>query len=90
MGIAIRPCQPREEPVVAALANRVFRPNGGGMRTEYPLMFAPDNREGLRVAVRAATPVALVGVCIRDAIRRTARASRSAAFHPRLGRPPAH
>src|SRR5436309_3272181 len=37
----IRGTRVEELPAVAALVNRVFRPNGGQMPVEYPLMFAP-------------------------------------------------
>ena len=56
-----------ELPAVTALVNRVFR-RESDMPTEYPLMFAPENRDGLRIAVHHGVPAAHVGVCIRDAL----------------------
>lgn len=73
MSTEIRACRPGESDAVIALANRVFRPEGGDMGAQYPLMFAPENREGLRIAVEGGTPRALVGVCIRDAVLLGAR-----------------
>jgi predicted N-acetyltransferase YhbS len=64
----IRGARVDELPAVAALVNRVFRPNGGHMPAEYPLMFAPENAENLRIAVHDGVPVAHVGVCMRSAV----------------------
>jgi predicted N-acetyltransferase YhbS len=73
MAVEIRGCRPSEWDAVVALTNRVFRPGGGDMRAEYPLLFGAENREGLRIAVEDGQPVAHVGVCVRDALLLGAR-----------------
>lgn len=48
---------------VAALANRVFRPDGrGDMGAQYPLLFDPERTEQMRIYTRDVTVVSHVGV----------------------------
>jgi len=59
--------QVEELPAVIALSNEVFEPAGASMGLQFPLLFSPDNLEGLRVFSDRGKPVALVGY-IRQAI----------------------
>jgi predicted N-acetyltransferase YhbS len=64
-----RPCTPEELPAVVRLANRVFTPNGlVDMGTAFPLLFCRENAEHLRVIDREGEIIALVGICIREAL----------------------
>jgi predicted N-acetyltransferase YhbS len=68
MGVEIRACRDGELAAVTALASRVFCNDDGDMGADYPLLFAPENQDGLQLAVDRGVPVAHVGVCIRDAV----------------------
>jgi GNAT superfamily N-acetyltransferase len=57
-----------ELPALLRLVNRVFRPDGGDMQREYPLVFQPGNAAHLRVIDREGEIVAHVGVCVREAL----------------------
>lgn len=62
-------CRVEELPALNELANRVFRgKRPGNMAAEYPLLFAPENVQQLRVARDGERIVAHVGICIRDAL----------------------
>jgi len=61
------PCPPGDLDQLVGLANRVFRPHGGDMRREYPLLFDPENLENLRVVKLDGRIVSHVGLSIRDA-----------------------
>src|SRR5262245_42023054 len=63
-----RPCRREELPALARLTNRVFRPSGGDMAAEYPLVFQEENREQLRVIDRDGELVSHVGICLREAL----------------------
>jgi len=60
-----RACLTAELPALLAAANRVFRPAGGDMGQDYPLLFSADNRENLRVLVDAQGVAAHAGLCLR-------------------------
>ena len=65
------PTTPTPEQVrdVAALANRVFRPDGrGDMGEQYPLLFDPDRTEQMRIYVRDDTVVSHVGVRVDEVL----------------------
>jgi GNAT superfamily N-acetyltransferase len=62
-----RACRIEERDALLALVNRVFA-EGGDMGAAFPLLFGPDNLEGLRVVPGEQGPVAHVGVCIRPAV----------------------
>lgn len=51
-----------------AALNRVFRPTGGDLTAELPLLLDPANLENLRVMVAAEGPVSHAGFCERDAL----------------------
>lgn len=61
------PCRLEDLDQLVELANRVFRPHGGDMRREYPLLFDPENIENLRVVKLGGRIVSHVGLSIRDA-----------------------
>jgi len=42
---------PPEWPALRSAVNQIFRPNGGDLTEELPLLFAEENRENLRVIV---------------------------------------
>jgi predicted N-acetyltransferase YhbS len=64
-----RPCTPEELPAAVRLANRVFVPNGPvDMGSAFPLLFGGENAEQLRVIDREGEIVALVGICLREAL----------------------
>ncbi len=68
MEIVTRGCRAEELEALVELTNRVFRPRGDGdMRREYPLVFDPDQLDGMRIVPGETGPVAHVGVCVRDA-----------------------
>jgi len=62
-----RACRPEELPELVRLANEVFRPRGGNMQAEYPLVFQPENCPNLRVVDVDGRLVSHVGLSIRDA-----------------------
>jgi GNAT superfamily N-acetyltransferase len=62
-----RACRPEELPDLVRLANQVFRPRGGNMEAEYPLVFRPENCDNLRVIDVDGRLVSHVGLSIRDA-----------------------
>src|SRR5436305_682298 len=62
-----RACRAEELEALAALVNRVFRAGDGDMRAHYPLLFGPENLAGLRIVPGEPGPLALVGVCVREA-----------------------
>lgn len=66
MQAEIGPCRPTELPQLQELANRVFRPEGGDMAREYPLLLSPENAEHLRVARVDGRIVAHAGLCLRE------------------------
>lgn len=51
-----------------AALNRVFRPAGGDLTAELPLLLDPANLENLRVIVAAEGPVSHAAFCERDAV----------------------
>jgi predicted N-acetyltransferase YhbS len=55
----------REWPAFRAAVNRIFRPAGGDLTEELPLLFGPSNRENLRVVVDAAGTVLAHAACAR-------------------------
>lgn len=58
-------CDPAE---IRALVNRVFRSRRpGDMVAEFPLLYDPENRPNLHVYRTGTGPVAMVGVCYREA-----------------------
>jgi predicted N-acetyltransferase YhbS len=63
-----RPCRPEELPALLRLANRVFRPSGGDMGVEYPLVFREENLEQIRVIDRDGELVSHVGISLREAL----------------------
>jgi ribosomal protein S18 acetylase RimI-like enzyme len=63
-----RACRLEELPALARLTNRVFRPSGGSMSAEYPLVFREENLEQLRVIDRDGELVSHVGICVREAL----------------------
>src|SRR5947209_4184266 len=67
MPIETRACRPEERDALLTLVNRVFAA-GGDMGTAFPLLFGPDNLDGLRIVSGDQGPVAHVGVCIRPAV----------------------
>jgi len=63
----IRSCRADELPQLGALANSIFRARRpGDMVTEYPLLFAEENLEQLRVISVDGQIVAHVGILLRD------------------------
>lgn len=62
-----RACNPSELGQLVRLANQVFRPNGGDMESEYPLVFGKENLSNCRVIAEDGQIVSHVGVSIRDA-----------------------
>jgi GNAT superfamily N-acetyltransferase len=62
-----RPCLPDELPELIAAANHVFRPSGGDMARDYPLLFSEANAANLTVVRDAAGIVAHAGLCLRRA-----------------------
>ncbi|MFO8008093.1 MAG: GNAT family N-acetyltransferase [Candidatus Brocadiia bacterium] len=62
-----RGAKPQEIGAIVELSNAVFRPRGEGhMGRDYPLLFAPENAEDLRVFVDEGRPVSLVGIYQAD------------------------
>lgn len=51
---------------VVALANSVFRREGGDMAAEFPLLFHPQRTEQLHIFTHRGRPVSLVGVTVND------------------------
>jgi GNAT superfamily N-acetyltransferase len=68
MGATPRACRPEELAEVGQLATSVFRPRGGDMPAQYPLVFNTGNCEQLRVIEADGKLVSHVGLCIRDAL----------------------
>ena len=62
-----RPCQPAELPELIAAANQVFRPAGGDMARDYPLLFGESNLENLMLMRDSDGVVAHAGLCLRPA-----------------------
>ena len=62
-----RACAPGELPAVIELCTRVFRPDGGHMGREYPLLFNEANLHRLRVVWEDGKPVSHAGYVVRDA-----------------------
>jgi len=62
-----RPCRPAELPELVAAANQVFRPGGGDMARDYPLLFAQSNLENLMLVRDTDGVVAHAGLCLRRA-----------------------
>jgi predicted N-acetyltransferase YhbS len=58
-----RGVRPEEIPAAISLANGIFE--GGPMERRFPLLFAEENTDNLRVITVAGRPVALVGMFIR-------------------------
>ena len=64
-----RPATLKEIPAVVALANSVFRPRGNAsMSDEYPLLYAKENVENLRIFADDGRPISLVAMFERDII----------------------
>lgn len=62
-----RGARAEEIPAVVGLANAIFRAEGdGSMGQEYPLLYAPENAENLRLFLDDGAPVALVGMLERE------------------------
>ena len=62
-----RGLKPREFESLCTLVNTVFRSDGiGRMEEQYPLLFAPDNYDGLFVMVDDGVVVSHVGALTRD------------------------
>src|SRR5205807_10576694 len=59
MQIETRACRLEERDALLALVNRVFD-EGGDMGAAFPLLFGPDNLEGLRIVPGEQGPVAHV------------------------------
>ena len=56
-----------EIPAVVKLANSVFRPRGdASMQEQFPLLYAPENVENLRVFADDGRPIALIAMFERD------------------------
>ncbi len=62
-----RACLEVELPALIAAANRVFRPSGGDMAHDYPLLFSLENLRNLRVITDRDGVIAHAGLCIRTA-----------------------
>lgn len=62
-----RPCLPAELPELIAAVNQVFRPRGGDMARDYPLLFGERNLENLMLVRDADGVVAHAGLCLRQA-----------------------
>jgi len=62
-----RPCQPAELSQLIASANQVFRPGGGDMARDYPLLFGESNLGNLMVVRDSDGVVAHAGLCLRRA-----------------------
>ncbi len=61
-----RPCRPAEFPELIAAVNQVFRPGGGDMARDYPLLFGEHNLENLMLIRDADGVVAHAGLCLRQ------------------------
>jgi predicted N-acetyltransferase YhbS len=62
-----RACLPHELPALIAAANRVFRPSGGDMGRDYPLLFSAARLDNLRVIADGDRILAHAGLCVRPA-----------------------
>ena len=62
-----RPCLPAELPALIAAANQVFRPGGGDMARDYPLLFGESNLGNLMLVRDTDGVVAHAGLCLRQA-----------------------
>jgi GNAT superfamily N-acetyltransferase len=62
-----RACSPHELPALITAANLVFRPSGGDMGRDYPLLFSVTESANLRVISDAGDIVAHAGLCVRPA-----------------------
>ncbi|HET6147605.1 MAG TPA: GNAT family N-acetyltransferase [Polyangia bacterium] len=62
---APRACLAPELPRLIEAANQVFRPSGGDMGTDYPLLFSLENLRHLRVASDRGALIAHAGLCVR-------------------------
>lgn len=62
-----RPCLPAELPELIAAANQLFRPNGGDMGRDYPLLFGERNLENLMLVRDTNGVVAHAGLCLLQA-----------------------
>jgi predicted N-acetyltransferase YhbS len=60
-----RACLAPELPRLIDAANQVFRPSGGDMGADYPLLFALENLRQLRVLSQGDVLVAHAGLCVR-------------------------
>ena len=60
------PCRPAEFPELIAAVNQVFRPGGGDMARDYPLLFGEHNLENLMLVRDANGVVAHAGLCLRQ------------------------
>lgn len=58
----LRAPEAEEWPALRAAANRVFRPDGGDLFADSPLLFDPGNRTNLRVLVRGGEIVSHAGL----------------------------
>ncbi len=64
-----RAAHSHELPGIVALADGVFRrQSDGSMGEQYPLLFAEENAENLRIFCDDGAPVALVGIVERDIV----------------------
>lgn len=61
-------CPPAAYDALKDALNQVFRPEGGDLTRESPLLFDPARLENLRVITADDQPVAHVGVCLREAL----------------------
>lgn len=63
----LRAPEAEEWPALRAAVNRVFRPNGGDLFAESPLLFDAGNRTNLRVLVRGGEIVSHAGLFLCEA-----------------------
>ena len=61
-----KPATPEQLDDVIALASRVFRPEGGDMREEFPLFFHEQRTQQLHIFTEAGKAVSLVGMTVDD------------------------
>jgi predicted N-acetyltransferase YhbS len=62
-----RACLEYELPALVAAANQVFRPLGGDMARDYPLLFSLENLRNLRIVTDRDAVIAHSGLCVRAA-----------------------
>jgi GNAT superfamily N-acetyltransferase len=60
-----RACSVTERSALNAAVNQVFRPSGGDMARDYPLLFSLENLRYLRVVTDRDAVIAHAGLCVR-------------------------